>query len=106
VIEITDILACQGQHAIEQWWHFSERCNVEITGSVIDATNEGASIRLATDSEPAALRIYRGSEDPIAGWVSRRFDVKVPSHSACIRREIRGTTTLRTTIECFPVEKS
>jgi hypothetical protein len=100
VYEISDTLSCDGDHAAEQWWHFSEDCDVTQSNGIICAENRGARIRLTPRS--GSIRLFHGSEDPIAGWVSRRFGVKVPTASVCVDNEIRGHTTLRATIECFP----
>lgn len=100
VFEVADTLICKGRHVAEQWWHFSEHCVVRIDGNVIEAVNDGARIRLVAGS--GSLRLYRGSEDPIAGWVSRRFDTKEPATSVCVSHEVGGTATLTTMIECIP----
>jgi hypothetical protein len=98
-IDITDILECKENHAVERWWHFSEKCNVAIRDGAVHAENQGITIRLSPGFGSA--RLYHGSEEPIAGWVSRRYDVKVPTTSVCIRSNIQGMTELHTTIECF-----
>jgi hypothetical protein len=100
VFEVTDTLVCKGGHAVERWWHFSEKCNVTVASHEIHAENQGSRIRL--DPGIGQVHVYRGSGHPIAGWVSRRFDVKVPSTSICVRSDIRGTMALHTTIACFP----
>jgi hypothetical protein len=97
VIDVTDTLECEGHHEIEQWWHFSEQCSVTIRDGEIHADNRGIRIRLSPSSGSA--RLFRGSEDPIAGWVSRRFNAKVPTTSVCVSSDIQGVAALRTAIE-------
>jgi hypothetical protein len=51
------------------------------------------------------VRLLRGSESPPGGWVSRHFDVKVPSDSIYIVNDIQGTCELKTLIQ-WEIDKS
>ena len=48
----------------------------------------------------AQVRLLRGSDEPIAGWVSRRFDVKQPATTIAWRARFCGALILRTLIHC------
>ena len=100
MIEVMDRLACDGYHVVERCWHFSEQCRVSLQGSTVVAENGPVRVTLRSLETDCEIRHLRGSDDPPGGWVSRRFDVKVPADSLyCISR-IQGTTELVTQIEC------
>lgn len=99
VIRVTDTLHCEGKHQIERFWHFSEDCDVSLGESSIVAEKAGKRLELrciGADNMNAVL--LRGEESPPAGWVSRRFDEKLPSSTVAWRSEIQGATQLVTEI--------
>ena len=101
VIEVTDKIDCRGHHSIEQWWHFGENCDVDVRGGLVTVHNDGARVQMMLDIEKGVAELFHGSENPVAGWISRRYHVKVPSSAVCVRGEIHGETALRTRIECL-----
>lgn len=101
VFQVKDDILAHRTHTVERCWHFSESCTVSIDGSDIVAENSGVRIRLR-DLEPDTRIVHlRGSEDPIGGWVSRRFGFKTPASSVYFRNRTDGNRVLRTEIECF-----
>jgi len=100
-IAITDRIDCRETHVVERFWHFSEHCQLEVEGSAIIAENQGVRIRLAPVGEAVEANLKRGDEAEHLGWVSRRFDVKEPTHTLVWRSRITGATTLETRITCF-----
>lgn len=98
--QVTDTLVCHGEHSVEQWWQFSEHCVVTAEGGIVMVVNGPCSIRMNLPTDGSVVRVYRGSKDPIAGWVSRSYDSKVPATSVCVKTPIRGLTKLVTTIDC------
>jgi hypothetical protein len=44
--------------------------------------------------------VYYGSQAPISGWVSRRFDEKQPAPTIAWRARLKGETILRSEIRC------
>jgi hypothetical protein len=56
-------------------------------------------LRWPADAQGEAT-VLRASVDPIAGWVSRRFDRKAPCATLAWRGRISGRTVLRTLVEC------
>lgn len=100
-IRVVDELSCKGHHRVEQCWHFSEQCRVRVTDEFeIVAKNGPVTVRLRAAEPMQKIHHLRGSEDPAGGWVSRRFDVKEPADSVYFVKEIEGTATLTTLIEC------
>jgi len=100
MIEVSDRLVCDGYHFVERCWHFSDECDVSVDGSTIVAANGPVRVVVRPAAPVTSVRKYRGSDDPPAGWMSRRFDVKVPTSSVVFVDEIEGTTELKTIINC------
>lgn len=95
---IMDRIDAKAEHVVERYWHFAEDCQVTVDGLEILVATNGVQVRLrCLDGHCEALRL-RGSDDPIGGWVSRRFDVKVPSTTVVWKNRIRNATELRTEI--------
>ncbi|WP_096460653.1 heparinase II/III family protein [Sulfurifustis variabilis] len=93
-IEVTDTLTCARGHTVERCWHFAE--GVAVRGGrdgEIEASCGEIRVRFVP-GEAVELALYRGSETPRFGWVSRRFDVKIPTTTAVWRSAIAGATRL------------
>ena len=89
---VKDTIECNKSHFVEQFWHFSELCNVKIVNNVVEATNGVVNLCMRQDELEANATIYRGSKDPPCGWVSRSYNKKMPSSSIAIRHNINKTT--------------
>lgn len=48
----------------------------------------------------AAVRVYRGSTEPICGWFSRHYDQREPAPTIVWRARLRGPSVLRTELMC------
>jgi len=95
---VTDTLTCRGAHAIEQFWHFSESCPVHLSQDrTVAVAHSAASVRLVPDSR-LALEIKTGDTDAPAGWISRRYDERVPTSTLVCSTRIQGTTQFTTEI--------
>jgi hypothetical protein len=95
---ITDRLECHSTHTVEILFHFSEQCHVRQMGAdTFQIANSNRYLRLCLDSrlEPT---LYRGSEHPRYGWVSRTFDVKEPCFTLVARARVTGATQFLTKI--------
>jgi hypothetical protein len=95
---ITDRLECERAHDIELLFHFSEKCLIRQAGAhSFEASNGNKRLMINIDSrfEP---QLYRASEDPIFGWVSRTFGVKEPCFTLVARVAIKGPTEFVTNI--------
>lgn len=98
-IEIRDMLSCRQFHLVERFWHFSEQCRVQKKNGRIFAVNGDRRIVMSSPDEVETL-VFRGDTERPAGWISRRYDVKVASTTLVWRSDIKGATTLRTVIDC------
>ena len=97
-VMITDSLECHGAHTVEISFHFSEACDVwQVERSIFLAAHGTKRLRLHLDARLTPT-LYHGSEQPIAGWVSRTFDVKVPTVTLVARGRMTRTTEFRTEI--------
>jgi uncharacterized heparinase superfamily protein len=98
ILMVTDVLECRDTHEVEISFHFSEACTVwQAARDVFLAAHGTRRLRLHLDARLTPT-LYRGSEEPIAGWVSRTFDVKVPTVTLVARGRITSTTEFRTEI--------
>lgn len=97
-LTVIDELFCQGSHQVEIFWHFAPDCSVSHTGNRVVAAASGTSLSL--ESPPALLcELARGRETPPLGWVSPRFDTRMPSHTLVGRAAIRGNARFVTQIQ-------
>jgi hypothetical protein len=90
---VTDSLECKGTHEVEIFFHFNEQCSVsQVAPASFNALNSGRSlvVRLDVRLQP---KLWRGSEQPISGWASRRFGAKEPTFTLTGRTAIHGPTT-------------
>ncbi len=102
-LHLRDTLECAADHRVERWWHFSEDCQVEVTDPGVLVTKAGRRLELQLDSKSRGHRfLLIGSDDPMAGWISRSFDRKSPAYSLVERVDIRGHTQLEATIDLGP----
>ncbi|HEX8988349.1 MAG TPA: alginate lyase family protein [Rhodocyclaceae bacterium] len=101
-IVIEDRLKMRGAHEIELFFHAAEDCRVSDDGGGRFRLSCGA--REATLTLPAAAdastRLHCGSLDPIAGWVSPRFDERRPAVTVHWHACLTGDAVLRTEIAC------
>lgn len=97
-IVVEDDLVCRGRHTVELFWHFAETCDVVESGTEFVANSGGTILHLSMDGMNGSKDIVRGREDPPLGWISRRFDVKVPTRTVVWAGSIEGHSKLRTTI--------
>lgn len=95
IFTIIDTLDCNGEHVVERWWHFSEFCEIKRIGQEIVVSNDGIKINLKLEEQLSVeISEYKGSVEPIAGWISRKFDKKEPSPCVVERLHISGRTVL------------
>jgi hypothetical protein len=100
-IAIEDRLDMRGAHDIELFFHCEEHASFErcAAGWRISRGDRSITITLPQHAG-AANAVYRGSTDPILGWVSRRFDEKTPAPTLVWRARCSGDTLLTTEIRC------
>jgi hypothetical protein len=89
VLTVTDQILSASVHHIEILWHFAQGCVVTLEGETARATRNGVELRLQW---PVSLQaqLVRGSTDPAQGWVSHRFDEKVPADTLVVSGRVQG----------------
>lgn len=97
---VVDTLDCKSDHRVKCHWHFSELCELELRGDVVTATNAGQTVSLKLIEPGGEIKLHRGESEPPRGWISRRFDVRVPTTTVSVTIPIRGTTSMVTEIAC------
>ncbi len=89
VLTVTDQILSASVHHIEILWHFAQECVVTLEGETARATRNGVELRLQW---PVSLQaqLVRGSTDPAQGWISNRFDEKVPADTLVVSGRVKG----------------
>ena len=81
------------------YWHFSEKCHVQLQPDQVIVHAANAVVRLRWPGGFSG-RIVRGSENsPIGGWRSHSYDRRVPSTTLVVSGNIIGNWRGLTTIE-------
>lgn len=100
-IVVTDTVSCAAQHRVRLHWHFSEHCQVALHDGLAEASGQRYSLGLRC--EGAEMAVLRGGAEPGPGWISRRYDQKVPTATVACSVAVHGTTTIRTVITFQPL---
>jgi hypothetical protein len=80
------------------FFHFAAKCQIKKAGSSsFEVSNCHKRLSIQLDRRLSPI-IYRGSERPIFGWVSRTFGVKEPSFTLIGRVTVTGSTEFYTQI--------
>jgi Heparinase II/III-like protein/Heparinase II/III N-terminus len=94
---VDDEVAGNGNHLIEMHWHLSEHCRVELRADHVWVEYGGVVMTLKWPAGSTA-RQARGQDAPPLGWISRRFDAKVPCTTIVVSQHVRGNWRGRTEI--------
>ena len=101
---VEDTLQMEGEHDVEIFLHCHEDCEVATFGRTTRVTRGERAIEIEwPDVAGGEVAVLRGATDPIAGWVSRSFDRKVPSHTLAWKARLAGRCVLRTAIGIVPM---
>ncbi len=101
LLTIEDSLHMAARHDIELLFHCSERCRVEAAPGGYVLSQGGKTLQLKLPCvEAASSEVLIGSVAPIFGWVSRRYDDKLPAPTIVWRGRLKGEVVLRTEIAC------
>ena len=98
MIDVIDMLRCDGQHHVRRSWHFAEDCLVERAGRGLKVTSGLTQVFFEPLEELDSMQLIRGGSAEQGGWVSRSFGCKQPSVSAHWHARVSGVTVLRTRI--------
>ena len=89
VIEFDDEFKCEQEHTVDIYFHFHPDCTVRhLEGSRYQIENKDVKIQLNMDPRLKG-ELYCECEEPVAGWFSDHYDVKVP----CLTLKATGTFT-------------
>lgn len=95
-LQVTDELLGSGSHEVELFWHFAEQCAVVANGRDVRVSCGDVLISM-TLPEELRCNVHRGVERPQpTGWISRSFDVKVPTTTLIAAGRIEGSARLIT----------
>jgi len=94
VLVVRDEIMARGKHEVAAFFHFAECCTVKPAGEnhyLVDIGPGTAAIEL---DRRLQVKSFRGSEDPICGWISRGYHQKEPATSLVGCCTCRGDATL------------
>jgi hypothetical protein len=97
-IRVEDTLECLGGHDVELHWHLHESAEVTQSAQSAIVAFRGRTIRFDMCAKGFALGPVRGSEEPILGWRSPSFNVKVPITTLRFAGRVAGTAKIVTSI--------
>lgn len=97
-IEVVDELACRGTHDVEVHWHLAEACEVALEGDSVLVRKGKVRLRLTSVGADFKCECAIGQTAPPLGWVSRQFDVKLPSPTIRWRGRVTGPSKWTTRI--------
>jgi hypothetical protein len=93
------MLESTGEHEIEIFWHFAQDCRVELCGRTVHASSAASRVALSMPDCEWEPIVVVGRDDPPLGWLSSRFDVKVPTATVVWRGLTRGNASLVSILE-------
>ena len=98
-LRIEDTLEMAEDHDVELFFHCHEDAEVlPADDGFIIKRGEHFIRLLLPQAEKSRAQVYRGSLSPMAGWVSRSFDMRVPAPTIAWHARIVGRAVLRTEI--------
>lgn len=97
-ILIEDTLECTGNNLAEQFWHFSEFCDVKLEDRILRISNDKVDVSIELDESLEHAEIFAGDDRLPLGWTSRQFDKKITSSSVRAAVKISGKKLLKTVI--------
>jgi hypothetical protein len=102
-IVVEDTLEMQEGHEVELYFHCHERCRVEPVEDGFLVAHGGETLRLRLpQADRARSLLYRGSLAPVAGWVARGFDNRVPATTIVWQAHLTGPAVLRSELSLDP----
>lgn len=77
-LTVEDVVSAAAAQVLTLHWHFSEECNVTCTPEGLKVANGPVCLGMTLPRD-GEVSILHGSDEPMAGWVSRGYDRIVPS---------------------------
>ncbi len=85
VVVIKDYIEATKSHTVEQYFHLAPECIIRLSKpNVCHITNKDRTIDLIADNR-TSITIIKGSENPIHGWVSIKYDERIPVNTIVCR---------------------
>ncbi len=82
-------------------WHLNENCTVKESSNCFKISNNKHEIKkYVFSTAPQKTNIINGAQDPIYGWVSRSFDIKLPTNTINSFVESDKNIMFATIIDC------
>ncbi len=100
VIEVNDMLRCEGVHTARRCWHFAEDAEVRCDGHRLTITTGNVRVLMEPLEEPQRVEVFRGGTAEQGGWISRGFGRKRPCTTVVWQSQVSGVTELRTRLRC------
>jgi len=90
---VIDHLQVKGIHVAQPLWHFAPRRNIEINEQAIYTNDHNkANLQIIPLSlNPWDYELKTGSENPVQGWYSPNYNVKVPNTTAVLRQPFENS---------------
>ncbi|WP_320174108.1 alginate lyase family protein [Maridesulfovibrio sp.] len=98
-IEVCDSFDCAQEHEIELFWHISESCSVEISEGSVFIHSPKVCLEMSMPESEMEPKMVQGNENLPLGWISRRFDFKVPSPTIVWTGKIEGKSKFLTLLK-------
>lgn len=96
---IEDFLQMDGAHDVEVFLHCAEGTTIAPSEGGFSAHRAGRALAIRfPDLAAGVASVHEGSTQPIAGWVSRRYDRKQPAPTLAWRARLAGDCLLRTQV--------
>ncbi len=100
LFELLDTIECTAAHTVERYWHFSEYCDVSVLGKGVIQARIGQNQVIIEPDGKVEAQLFNGDEREPFGWISRRYDKKIPTSTVVWRDAITGTSELKARINC------
>jgi hypothetical protein len=97
VLVVRDEISGSRAQLVALNWHFSEECSVTCTPDGLLVANGPVNLEIVLPPN-GEVSLLRGSDSPLAGWVSRGYDRIVPSTTVTWRGRIEPGEELETRI--------
>lgn len=102
---VVDVLTGQGTHQTDELWHFTPGPLETGEGYARSAVVDSANLAIVS-SDAGAVRVVRGEETPVLGYVSYRYNEREPSPTAVFSRKVEMPAVFETVLYPSPAGKS
>jgi Heparinase II/III-like protein/Heparinase II/III N-terminus len=99
-VRLEDSFQCADRHAIELFFHMHEEAEIlRVVDGHAQVAWRGCKITFSSSDSNCRWDVVTGSDNPILGWRSPRFNQKQPIPTLRIRAEIFGPSKMRTSLD-------